>query len=172
MQAPEMRIAPDGTAGPAFMIVTYDVRPGAEEAFEAAVRRVGRARRRTGAVRWSLYRDADRPQRFVETFVVASWDEHMRQHERRTAFDARLQQDLRDFLVVGVDPKSITSSPQAHPRNAHGRDRTPIQDRSAGHRVVRHPQTNDHRTSYDLSAPVGRAHWTTPGELRTRVGRQ
>jgi quinol monooxygenase YgiN len=116
MQAPEMRIAPDGSAGPAFMMVTYDVKPGTEEAFEAAVRRVGRARRRTGAVRWSLYRDADQPQRFVETFVVPSWDEHVRQHERRTATDARLQQDLRDFLVAGVDPHVDHFVAPAHPR--------------------------------------------------------
>jgi MFS family permease len=120
MQSPEMRIAPDGSAGPAFMMVTYDVKPGAEEAFQVAVRRVGRARRRTGAVRWSLYRDADRTQRFVETFVVPSWDEHVRQHERRTASDASLQQDLRHFLVAGADPQVDHFVAPAHPRHAHG----------------------------------------------------
>jgi MFS family permease len=120
MQAPEMRIASDGSAGPAFMMVTYDVKPGTEEAFQVALRRVGRARRRTGAVRWSVYRDADRPERFVETFVVPSWDEHVRQHERRTATDASLQQDLRDFLIDGADPHVEHFVAPAHPRHALG----------------------------------------------------
>jgi len=120
MQAPEMRIASDGSAGPAFMMVTYDVKPGAEEAFQVALRRVGRARRRTGAVRWSVYRDADRPERFIETFIVPSWDEHVRQHERRTATDASLQQDLRDFLIDGADPHVEHFVAPAHPRHSFG----------------------------------------------------
>ena len=49
---------------------------------------VGRARRRTGAVRWSVYRDAERPERFIEMFIVPTWQEHVRQHERRTVTDA------------------------------------------------------------------------------------
>ncbi len=69
-----------------------------------ALRRVGRARRRTGAVRWFVYRDANRPQRFIETFVVPSWEEHIRQHGRRTAADASLQQSLRAVLVQGTEP--------------------------------------------------------------------
>ncbi len=104
MHAPEMRLVPEEASGPALVMITYEVRPHSEEAFQVALRRVGRARRRTGAVRWSLYRDADRPERFVETFVVPSWNEHVRQHGRRTAADASLQQGLRAFLRDGTDP--------------------------------------------------------------------
>jgi quinol monooxygenase YgiN len=104
MHAPEMRLVPEDAGGPAFVMVTYEVRPGSEEAFQEALQRMGRVRRRTGAVRWSLYRDADRPQRFIETFVAPSWDEHVRQHGRRTATDASRQQDLRAFLVAGTEP--------------------------------------------------------------------
>jgi hypothetical protein len=42
-----------------------------------------RARLRTGASRWGLYRDGEAPRRFVELFLVPSWEEHMRQHRER-----------------------------------------------------------------------------------------
>jgi predicted MFS family arabinose efflux permease len=104
MYAPDMRLMSEEAGGPAFVMITYEVRPGSETPFQLALRVVGRARRRTGAVHWSLYRDADRPQRFVETFVVPSWNEHLRQHGRRTATDASQQQDLRAFLIADTEP--------------------------------------------------------------------
>ena len=99
MYAPEMRLAVEDASGPVFVTVAYEVRPEAVDEFQRAVRRVGRARRRTGAVRWSVYRDAEAPQRFVEMFIVPSWQEHLRQHERRTATDAGLQENLRSLLA-------------------------------------------------------------------------
>jgi MFS family permease len=105
MLAPDSRLQPEDADGPAFVLVTYDVRRGSEEDFQSAVRRVGRSRRRTGAVRWAVYRDAARPQRFIETFIVPSWDEHIRQHGRRTASDADLQQSVREFLQDGAEPE-------------------------------------------------------------------
>jgi hypothetical protein len=105
MYAPEMRLAVEDAGGPVFVTVVYEVRSGAVDEFQRAVRRVGRARRRTGAVRWSIYRDAEAPQRFVEMFIVPSWQEHVRQHERRTVTDAGLQESLRVFLVEGDEPQ-------------------------------------------------------------------
>ena len=98
MFAPEMRLAPEDATGPAFVTLTYDVRPDAHQQFLSALKRVRRARRRTGAVQWAVYRDAERPDQFIETFIVPTWDEHLRQHERRTATDLQLQDDLRPFL--------------------------------------------------------------------------
>ena len=105
MYAPEMRLAVDDAGGPVFVTVAYEVAPHLVDEFQIAVRRVGRARRRTGAVRWSVYRDAEAPQRFVEMFIVPSWQEHVRQHERRTVSDAALQDSLRAFLRDGTEPE-------------------------------------------------------------------
>ena len=63
-----------------------------------------RARRATGATSWSVYRDTAHEHEFIETFVVPTWGEHLRQHARRTADDADLQEALRPFLVDGVLP--------------------------------------------------------------------
>jgi hypothetical protein len=102
--APEMRFAPEDATGPVLVTLTYDVRPGVHPAFLAALKRVGRARRRTGAVQWAIYRDAEQPNQFIETFVVPTWDEHLRQHGRRTATDAELQGELRPFVREGDLP--------------------------------------------------------------------
>jgi hypothetical protein len=51
-----------------------------------------------------VYRDADKPDRYIETFVLPSWREHMRQHQRRTVLDADLQQDVLQYLIPGHEP--------------------------------------------------------------------
>jgi hypothetical protein len=57
-----------------------------------------RSRRRTGASRWELYRDGDRPNRFVEMFSVPSWEEHEHQHEGRlTAVDKAIEETALAF---------------------------------------------------------------------------
>ena len=105
MAAPEARLVEDGDAGgPALVVVAYQIRPEVEDEFLRALRLVGRVRRRTGATDWSVYRDADKPYRFVETFVLSSWDEHMRQHQRRTVTDFVLQQELHQYLLDGTEP--------------------------------------------------------------------
>ena len=105
MAAPEARLVDDEDAGsPALVVVAYQVRPEAEDEFLRALRLVGRVRRRTGATDWSVYRDADKPHRFIETFVLPSWDEHMRQHQRRTVTDLELQRELHQFLQDGTEP--------------------------------------------------------------------
>jgi quinol monooxygenase YgiN len=72
----------------------YSIAPDREEAFLEAMIQVRLSRLRTGASRWVLYRDGEKPHSFVETFVVASWEEHLRQHRDRLTgadrdFDAK-----------------------------------------------------------------------------------
>ena len=44
---------------------------------------VRRSRQRTGATRWGLFREGEEARRFVEVYLVPSWDEHLRQHGGR-----------------------------------------------------------------------------------------
>ena len=44
-------------------------------------------RRRDGAYRWGIFRDTEVEERYLEMFLVNSWAEHMRQHERQTQAD-------------------------------------------------------------------------------------
>jgi hypothetical protein len=77
----------DPEDGPVLATVEYRAEPSREAAFLEAVQRLGRLRRRDGASRWGIYRDTEVPDRFVETFIVASWAEHLRQHERTVRAD-------------------------------------------------------------------------------------
>ena len=107
MAAPETRLVGDEDAGsPALIIVRYEVRRDCEEQFLRALRLVGRVRRRNGATDWSFYRDADDPGRFVEVFVLATWDEHLRQHRRMTVTDAAVLSRVQEHLREGTTPKA------------------------------------------------------------------
>src|SRR5439155_490485 len=87
---PETACQLDGDEGPVLVTLEYDVDPDQAEEFLRAVRRLEPVRRRDGAIRWSVYRDTEDPHRWLEMFVVESWLEHLRQHERVTADDRAL----------------------------------------------------------------------------------
>jgi hypothetical protein len=89
---------PDPDAGPVMVTVHYTIAPDDETAWLTAMRQLRRSRLRTGAVRWELYRDAEHTDRFVEQFRVASWQEHLRQHEGRlTARDRQVEEAALAF---------------------------------------------------------------------------
>ena len=97
---PEPRLAfdPEPDSGPVVVTVEYTVTPQREAAFLDAMDRLRQSRRRTGATRWELYRDGDRPDRFIEIFSVASWQEHLHQHEGRlTAADREVEEAALAF---------------------------------------------------------------------------
>ena len=97
---PAARLAfdPEADAGPILVTVEFTVAPERESAFLEAMDHLRRSRRRTGASRWELYRDGDRPDRFVEIFSVPSWEEHERQHEGRlTSADRAVEEAALAF---------------------------------------------------------------------------
>jgi quinol monooxygenase YgiN len=103
---PQLAFEPNPRAGPVLVTVEYRVPPERQEGFREAMTRVARARRRTGAERWALYQDGADPEAFVETYVVPTWEEHLRQHtERPTVTDRRFIDEARSFQVDGGEPR-------------------------------------------------------------------
>ena len=84
--------------GPVLVTVEYQVTPQNREAFLAALAKVARERRRDGAFSWRVFQDAADPQRMIETFLVDSWLEHLRQHQRVTNADRVAEQDVRRLV--------------------------------------------------------------------------
>ena len=74
--APQLTLTPNADDGPVLVTLTYRVPEDDAVAFTGAMRHVGRSRRRTGALRWELFRDGSDPTRFVESYLVATWAEH------------------------------------------------------------------------------------------------
>ena len=65
---------------------------------DAALDRLQHERLRDGASTWGIFEDTAQPCRFLETFLVASWAEHLRQHQRVTNADYVLQQHINQLL--------------------------------------------------------------------------
>ncbi len=93
--------------GPVLVTVEYQVEPGTSAEFTRAMQAVRRIRRRDGAVRWGLFEDPAAPGRFIETFVVESWAEHLRQHERVTVADREMESKAWAYHV-GPEPPKVT----------------------------------------------------------------
>jgi MFS family permease len=101
--------------GPVLVTVEYRIDPARAEEFVEAIRRMARIRRRDGAQLWGVFRDAVDPARWLETFTVESWAEHLRQHERVTVSDRELQAVARSFHVGPTRP-AVTHYIAAPPR--------------------------------------------------------
>jgi predicted MFS family arabinose efflux permease len=89
----------DADDGPVLVTVEYQVNPERVSEFIKTMRKYGRVRRRDGASRWGICRDLEKPDRYIETFVVSSWAEHLRQHDRLTRADSQLEERLRTCIA-------------------------------------------------------------------------
>jgi len=90
--------------GPVLVTVEYRIDPADREPFLEALARLEHERRRDGAYAWGVFEDAAQEGRILETFLIESWMEHLRQHERVTKADRLLQEELRRFDQSG-NPK-------------------------------------------------------------------
>lgn len=101
---PEPVIAVSHEQGPVMVNVRYEVAAEQLTEFLQEIQLLGKARRRDGASFWQIFEDAARPGSYVEAYVVASWLDHLRQHERISRQDARVQQHLKELVVPGTEP--------------------------------------------------------------------
>jgi MFS family permease len=90
---PQLVTEPEPDEGPVLITLTFNVPAANVAPFLEAMTHVRASRQRTGASRWCLYQDAADPSRFIETFHVPSWAEHLRQHrERLTGADQDIEE--------------------------------------------------------------------------------
>lgn len=92
--------------GPAMTTVEYRIAPADSGAFSAAMDELGHMRRRDGATAWGVFEDTAEPGHYLEYFIDPSWGEHLRQHERVTVADQRIQDNVHAFHQ-GDDPPRV-----------------------------------------------------------------
>ncbi len=103
---PHLMLQPHLDRGPVLVQVAYRVTAPDPSAFVAAMLSLRDSRLRTGASRWGLFRDGADPQVFVETYLVPTWEEHLRQHEGRlTGSDAEAEQRA---VGLATGPPTVT----------------------------------------------------------------
>jgi MFS family permease len=100
--APVFSNDPDSDRGPVLITVEYRNDPAKRESFLHAIAGLEQQRRRDGAYSWDLFEDAATSGRYLETFKVASWLEHLRQHQRVTNADRVVQDAIRGFDASGA----------------------------------------------------------------------
>lgn len=126
---PVVADAIDHDRGPVLITVEYRIDAGDRHAFLDLMRVLGRARRRDGALQWGVFEDTMQPGLWQESFLSASWLDHLRQHERVTGEEQRLQRAIaqlhrddaapvvRHFVAAsrhGPVPPHRHASPEAH----------------------------------------------------------
>jgi len=92
----------DQDRGPVLVTVEYRIRPQDRPLFLQTIEQLGHERRRDGAYRWGVFEDAAEEGRIIEAFLVASWTEHLRQHERVTNADRLVQECVQRFQLDGA----------------------------------------------------------------------
>jgi hypothetical protein len=101
---PHLDEVPGPDEGPVLVSAEYHVKLDEAAGFVMAMRQLGRLRRRDGAMQWGLFRDPAQPGRYVESFVVESWAEYLREMERATRADRAIDERARSFLTGGEHP--------------------------------------------------------------------
>lgn len=102
--------------GPVMITLEYFVNPADKYAFYLAAHKLKEQRYRDGAYTWGLFEDTAKPGRYIEYFMVESWLEHLRQHDRVTHADA----DLQDIvLAYHQGPRPVVEHYIASRENHH-----------------------------------------------------
>lgn len=92
--------------GPVVVQVEYRIRRPDLPAFLLAMQAVERERRRDGAYAWGVAEHTGEPERVIEWFMLESWAEHLRQHQRVSKADADLQAEALRFHI-GPDKPAV-----------------------------------------------------------------
>jgi MFS family permease len=99
---PTMFEQPEPDEGPVLVTIEYKIDPEKSEEFLEAIHKYQRIRRRDGATRWGVYYDSESADVYLETFLVDSWAEHQRQHDRFTVADRSVEDRVYRYALSPV----------------------------------------------------------------------
>ncbi|WP_440951012.1 MFS transporter [Methanosphaerula subterraneus] len=99
---PNLVLEPESEARAVFVSGKYRIKPDQKQEFLTLMQDLGQLRRRDGAMDWRLIRDMEDPSLYIEVFIIESWIEHLRQHERITMADLDLERRTRAYRADGT----------------------------------------------------------------------
>jgi hypothetical protein len=105
-KAPTIRLDLSRQSGPISITVEYDIAEDDVAAFLDTMEAWRRIRLRDGARRWSLLRDIEAPERWIESYHVANWTDYIRHVDRRTVADNHVLERLI-VLHRGAEPMRV-----------------------------------------------------------------
>jgi MFS family permease len=95
---------PEHDKGPVLVTIEYTVAGGRLDEFYELSHQLKKIRKRDGAYFWELFQDTAKADRYIECFMVESWLEHLRQHERVSVSD-RVLEDRIGACLAGESKK-------------------------------------------------------------------
>ncbi|WP_303462820.1 MFS transporter [Paracoccus sp. 1_MG-2023] len=101
---PALRLDLRGRSGPIMVMVDYRIDQEDVPDFLRLMRQRRNIRRRDGARNWALLRDLEHPDRWSESYHIATWDDYVRHNLRRTKSDAEVTTALRALHRGDGDP--------------------------------------------------------------------
>ena len=117
---PETAVPLELRSGPVVITIEYRIESHNIVAFLGAMTERRRIRRRDGARGWTLLRDLQEPELWIERYHVATWLDYIRHNQRRTHADAenstalyQLRKDGEQFRVRRMIERQTGSLPSA-----------------------------------------------------------
>jgi MFS family permease len=101
---PQPRVAVEPRSGPIVITIEHRIAEGDIPRFLTVMSERRRIRRRDGARHWSLLRDLEEPELWIERYHVATWVDYVRHNQRRTRADDANSSDLRALQIDGRAP--------------------------------------------------------------------
>lgn len=87
--------------GPVLVTIQHRVDPGDREVFLTLMHDQRAARKRSGAITWSIFEDVENPGLYIESFTDISWVEHLRHHNRVTESEKEHEKRVRALESEG-----------------------------------------------------------------------
>ena len=106
----------DDDQGPILVTVEYRIDPDDRAPFLAAMREIGRERKRDGAYAWSVFEDAAAPGRVVETFLIQTFLELKHLRARVTKADRMIEQEAHRYLKERPKPTFLVAPKRSRQR--------------------------------------------------------
>ncbi len=85
--------------------IEFIINPAKAKRFRTLMQASRSSRLRQGALQWRLLHSMERPERYIEEIVDASWVEHLRRFDRVTAADVALRERKLSFHVLDAPPR-------------------------------------------------------------------
>lgn len=102
-----------GRSGPIMVTIDYIIDQADVPEFLRLMALRRNVRRRDGARNWALLRDLENPERWSESYHIATWDEYVRHNLRRTKADFETYQGLQ-ALHRGEHPPAVHRMIERH----------------------------------------------------------
>lgn len=103
-QVPDIALPLEARSGPIVVTIEYRVSPANIVPFLTAMSERRRIRLRDGARGWTLMRDLERLDLWIERYDVPTWMDYIRHNQRRTHADIASSEALHALLVEGSVP--------------------------------------------------------------------